>query len=102
MARVVEAADVERVREATDLLDLASEHTSLRLVGRAYYGRCPFHSETKTSFVINPNLHRFVCFGCGVRGDAIEYVCQVEHIDHDEAVERLAVRAGITLRCEDR
>ncbi len=93
--------DVARVREVTDLVALASEHIGLKRVGRRFMGLCPFHSEKSPSFSINPELGVFHCFGCQKSGDAITFVREVEHLDFPEAVERLAARAGITLRYDD-
>jgi DNA primase len=42
----------------------------------------------------------YYCFGCGKGGDAIRFLCEVEHLDFAEAVERLAKEAGVTLRYE--
>ncbi len=93
--------DVARVREATDIIALASEHIALKRVGRNFQGLCPFHSEKSPSFSINPEKGVFYCFGCNKSGDAITFVREVEHLDFAEAVERLAARAGITLRYTD-
>src|ERR671939_722558 len=93
--------DVARVREATDLVALASEHIALKRVGRRFQGLCPFHTEKTPSFSINPELSVFHCFGCNKSGDAITFVREVEHLDFVEAVERLASRAGVTLRYSD-
>jgi DNA primase len=90
--------DVARVREATDLVALAGEHIALKRVGRRFMGLCPFHTEKTPSFSINPELGVYMCFGCQKSGDAITFIREVEHLDFVEAVERLAARAGITLR----
>lgn len=93
--------DVARVRDATDLVALAGEHLALKRVGRRFVGLCPFHTEKSPSFTINPELGVYYCFGCQARGDAITFVREVEHLDFVDAVERLAARAGITLRYDD-
>ena len=93
--------DVARVREATNIVAVASEHLALRRVGRRYQGLCPFHTEKTPSFTVNPELGLYHCFGCGVGGDAISFVREVEHLDFVGAVERLAARAGIQLRYDD-
>jgi DNA primase len=93
--------DVAKVRDATDLVALASEHLALKRVGSRMMGLCPFHSEKSPSFSINPEMGRFHCFGCGKSGDAITFVREVEHLDFVDAVERLAARAGITLRYDN-
>jgi DNA primase len=94
--------DVVRVRDATDLVALASEHLALKRVGRNFVGLCPFHTEKSPSFNVNPDAGRYKCFGCDAGGDAITFVREVEHLDFVDAVERLASRAGITLRYDDK
>jgi DNA primase len=93
--------DVARVRDATDLVALAGEHLALKRVGKRWVGLCPFHAEKTPSFTINPEFGRYRCFGCDASGDAISFVREVEHLDFVEAMERLAARAGITLRYDD-
>ncbi len=94
--------DVVRVREATDLVAVASDHLALKRVGGRYVGLCPFHAEKTPSFSINQEIGLWKCFGCDKGGDAITFVREIEHLDFVDAVERLAARAGITLRYDDR
>ena len=98
MGIVVE--DVERVRAATDLVVLVSEHVGLRRVGRRWVGLCPFHAEKTGSFSVNGELGLYYCFGCQARGDAISFLRETEHLDFASAVEALAGRASIQLRYE--
>ncbi|MET0628059.1 MAG: DNA primase [Acidimicrobiia bacterium] len=93
--------DVARVRDATDLVALASEHLALKRVGKNYRGLCPFHAEKTASFYVHPDVGRYRCYGCQASGDAISFVREVEHLDFVDAVERLAARAGITLRYDN-
>ena len=93
--------DIARVRAATDLVEVASEHIQTRRVGRRWVGLCPFHAEKTASFSINAEEGLYYCFGCQAKGDAITFVREVEHLDFAEAVERLASRAGIQLRYDD-
>ncbi|HWG73339.1 MAG TPA: DNA primase [Acidimicrobiales bacterium] len=94
--------DVVRVRETTDFVALASEHIALRRVGRRWVGLCPFHMEKSPSLSINAEDGFFHCFGCQKGGDVITFVRDLEHLDFVEAVEKLAARAGITLRYDER
>ncbi len=93
--------DVQRVREATDLVALAGEHIALKRVGRSVSGLCPFHTEKSPSFSISPEKQVWFCFGCQKSGDAITFIRELEQLDFVEAIERLAARAGITLRYDD-
>jgi DNA primase len=93
--------DVARVRAASDLVAVASEHIALKRVGRRWVGLCPFHAEKTPSFSVNGELGLYYCFGCGAKGDVITFVREVEHLDFVGAVERLAAKAGISLRYDD-
>lgn len=93
--------DVQRVREATDIVAVMSEHVQLKRVGRRWQGLCPFHQEKTPSFSVNQELGLYRCFGCGAKGDAITFVREIEHLDFPGAVELLAGRAGVTLRYTD-
>jgi len=92
------AEDIARVRAATDFVAVVSEHLGLRRVGRRWVGLCPFHAERTPSFSVNAEEGLYHCFGCGAGGDAIRFVQEVEHLPFADAVERLAARAGITVR----
>jgi DNA primase len=94
--------DVARVRDQTDLAALVGEYTAVKRVGRRFMALCPFHQEKTPSFSINPELGLFMCFGCQKSGDAITFLREIEHVDFVDAVERLAGRANIQLRYDDR
>jgi DNA primase len=90
--------DIRRVREASDIVAIISEHLQLKRVGSRWTGLCPFHTEKSPSFSVNGEEGLYYCFGCGKSGDTITFVREIEHLDFAAAVERLAGRAGITLR----
>jgi DNA primase len=88
---------VQAVRDAVDILAIASEHTRLRKAGRRYQGLCPLHKEKTPSFSIDPVQGLFYCFGCGVGGDAIKLHMLATGDDFPAAIEALAQRYGIPL-----
>ncbi|MEL7209020.1 MAG: DNA primase, partial [Actinomycetota bacterium] len=90
--------DVRRVRDSADIVAVVSEHLALKRVGRRFTGLCPFHAEKTPSFSVNAEEGLYYCFGCGAKGDVITFVREIEHLDFVGAVERLASKAGITLR----
>ena len=94
--------DITRVRDATDIVALVSEFVALKRVGQRYSGLCPFHQEKSPSFSVNQELGLYHCFGCQASGDSITFLRELEHLDFVETVERLAQRAGITLRYDDK
>ena len=93
----VRDADVQRVREATDLVALISRRVSLKRVGSSHMGLCPFHTEKTPSFSVDPAKGFYHCFGCKASGDAFTFLQEVEHLDFTDAVEQLAAAANITL-----
>ena len=90
--------DIQRVREAVNLREIVSQNVQLKRVGRRWVGLCPFHAEKSGSFNVNEENGLWKCFGCGMGGDAITYVREIEHLDFVGAVEYLAGKAGVTLR----
>ena len=92
----------QRVRDATDLVELAGAYTELRRVGSdRMSGRCPLHDERTPSFTITPSRQLFKCFGCDAGGDALSLVQLKEGLDFPAALEFLARRAGIELGRDD-
>ena len=98
MPRNYEAEAVrERIRDATDIVDLISEHVQLVKKGRNFSGLCPFHDEKTPSFSVNPDRQFYHCFGCGAGGDVFRFVQEIDRVTFAEAVQFLAERAGIAL-----
>ncbi|MEI7623612.1 MAG: DNA primase [Actinomycetes bacterium] len=93
--------DIAAVRNAADIVAVISEHVQLKRVGRRWQGLCPFHQEKSGSFSVNAEEKLYYCFGCGAKGDVITFVREVEHLDFVGAVEKLAVKSGVTLRYTD-
>src|SRR5512144_967150 len=88
---------LDEVRNAINIVSLISEYLALRKRGRNWVARCPFHTEKTPSFNVNEEKQIFMCFGCGVGGDAFKFVMQVEHLSFPESVRFLAERFGIPL-----
>jgi len=88
---------VQAVRDAVDIVSIASDHTRLRKAGRRYTGLCPIHKEKTPSFSVDPVQGLFYCFGCGAGGDAIKLHMLTSGDDFPAAIEALALRYGIPL-----
>lgn len=93
---------IEEILMRTDIQQLISGYVTLKRAGSVSKGLCPFHSEKSPSFIVYPSTSSFYCFGCGMGGDAITFVKQIEHLDYQDAVEFLGKRAGITVIRDDR
>jgi DNA primase len=62
-----------------------------------YLGLCPFHTEKTPSFNVNATMQRYKCFGCGVGGDILNFVMEIERISFFEALKLLAETNGIPM-----
>jgi DNA primase len=101
LARFTEESK-QRVRDATDLVELAGQYTQLRRAGNdRMVGLCPLHDERTPSFTISPSKQLFKCFGCDAGGDALNLILLKEGLDFPAALEFLARRAGIELQREE-
>ena len=87
----------QKVREATDLVQLVGETVALRQRGHDMWGCCPFHHEKSPSFHVMPDRGFWKCFSCGKGGDCFNFVMERDHVEFPEAVRILADRAGIVL-----
>ncbi len=88
---------LQEIRDRADVVDLVGRYVGLRRAGQNYKGLCPFHEERTPSFHVNPVRRSFKCFGCGVGGDAIEFVIRIEGKSFPEAARRLAELYGVVL-----
>lgn len=93
-------ADIDRVRERTDLAELAAEVTKVKRSGRSVMAICPFHDEKTPSLSIDPVRGLYHCFGCGKSGDVFRWVMDTQGLDFNAAVEHLARRTGVVLTPE--
>lgn len=82
--------DVERLRRDVPLSDTAASYgVGLQKDGREFVACCPFHSEDTPSFTIfagQDGVDRFHCFGCGERGDVLDFVQKIKGVDLREAI----------------
>jgi DNA primase len=100
VARIKDTS-VDAVKGAANIVDLVEARTRLRKVGGRYTGLCPFHQEKTPSFSVSPDRGTYHCFGCGVGGDAISFVREIEGLDFVGAIEWLADRFSVPLEYED-
>ena len=92
---------IDEIIARNDIESLIGNYVSLKRAGSNLKGLCPFHSEKTPSFTVYPADNSFYCFGCGVGGNAITFVRQMERLDYPDAVEFLAKRAGINVVLEE-
>jgi DNA primase len=90
-------ATLERIRNASDIVDVIGSYLPLKRAGANFTALCPFHKEKTPSFNVNPHKQIFHCFGCHKGGDVFTFVKEYENIGFVDAVRRLAERAKIPI-----
>ncbi len=100
MAGLIPEDLLERIRAASDIVDVIGAALPLRRAGANFVALCPFHKEKTPSFHVNPQKQIFHCFGCHKGGDVFSFVKDYESVTFVEAVRRLAERARIPLELD--
>ena len=88
--------DLQDVKARTSITALIGHDVALVKRGRDHWACCPIHTEKTASFKINEDRRAFHCFGCGASGDVFDYLHRVHNMELPEALEYLAIEAGIS------
>ena len=86
----------QKVLKANDIVLIISDYVELKQEKDHYIGKCPFDKKGIDSLVVFPETNSFKCFECGEGGNAAAFIMKKENITFDEALEKLAKKAGIT------
>lgn len=92
---------VNEVLNRVNIVDVLREHVHIQKSGAQFKALCPFHQEKTPSFVINQSKQFYYCFGCGAKGDAIQFLKEHLGLSFTEAVEKLASLAGLQVPKEE-
>ncbi len=89
---------IDEIKAKLDLVELIGEQVKLQRVGAQFRGLCPFHHDRNPSFYVTPERQFWICFGCGRKGDLINFVMEREGLEFKDALKVLAERAGVEWR----
>ncbi|SIO93301.1 DNA primase [Vibrio spartinae] len=78
-----------------DIVDVIDARVKLKKKGKNYSACCPFHNEKTPSFSVSQDKQFYHCFGCGVHGNAIDFMMEYERLEFVEAIEELAGLLGL-------
>src|SRR5688572_23463473 len=90
--------EIERVRDAADIVQIIGEHVNLRRVGADWRGPCPFHQGTHRNFSVSAKKRMYHCFVCHENGDVFSFLQKRLGMDWPSAVRAVAEKAGIEIR----
>lgn len=88
---------LEELKYKCDIVEIVSQYIPLQKKGGRYFGCCPFHNEKTPSFCVTQASGFYHCFGCGVSGDVVKFIMEMESISFYDAVKILADKAGMAL-----
>jgi len=94
---MIDNASIESLKNSIDIIDVVGSFVELRKAGANYKANCPFHGEKTPSFVVSPTKQIYHCFGCGVGGDSIKFLMELEKLSYPEAIEKLASMFNFSL-----
>lgn len=86
-----------RVLSADDITNIVADFVTLKRSGSAMKGCCPFHDDNTPSFHVSNQKGIYKCFGCGIGGDAIDFLMRIEGLEFHEVIYRLADRYHLTI-----
>ncbi|HVW96353.1 MAG TPA: DNA primase [Mucilaginibacter sp.] len=86
---------IDRIMEATDIVEVIGEFVNLKKRGANYVGLSPFANEKTPSFTVSPAKGIFKDFSSGKGGSAITFLMELEKFTYPEALKWLAKKYGI-------
>lgn len=95
--RKINSATVQRILDATDIVEVVSDFVSLKRKGANYWGLCPFHNDRSPSFSVSKARGLCKCFSCGEGGSAVRFLMKLEHLSYNEALRYLARKYNIEI-----
>ena len=95
---MIDRATINKIMDATDIVDVIKEFVTLRKAGVNYKALCPFHDEKTPSFVVSPAKQMFKCFSCGKGGNAVHFIMEHEQMSYPEAIKWLGRKYGIEVK----
>ena len=87
---MIDRATIDKIMDATNIVDVVGEFVTLRKAGVNYKGLCPFHDDKTPSFMVSPSKQICKCFACGEGG-----------ITYPEALRWLAKKYNIEIQEKD-
>src|ERR1700712_4691769 len=86
---------IDRIMEATDIVEVIGEFVNLKKRGANYVGLSPFANERTPSFTVSPAKGIFKDFSTGKGGSAVTFLMELEKFSYPEALKWLAKKYSI-------
>jgi DNA primase len=86
---------VKKIKDRVNIIDIIGSLIKLDRAGINHKACCPFHHEKTPSFFVSEQRQTFNCFGCGVKGDVVEFIKLYEHLDFKDALRYVFDKSGL-------
>ncbi|MBP9851020.1 MAG: DNA primase [Candidatus Peribacteraceae bacterium] len=87
----------DEIRARLPIDQLVAQYCQIKRKGRNFVSLCPFHNDSRPSFLISPDKGIAYCFACQSGGDIFSFFQKIESVDFPTAVKMLAEKAGVDI-----
>ena len=94
---MIDRATVDKILDASRIVDVVGEFVTLRKSGVNYKGLCPFHDDKNPSFMVSPSKNICHCFVCGKGGTPAGFLMEHEQMTYPDALRWLAKKYDIEI-----
>jgi DNA primase len=95
--RMITKPTIDRIMEATDIVEVIGDFVQLKKRGANYVGLSPFANERTPSFTVSPVKGIFKDFSTGKGGSAVTFLMELEKFTYPEALRWLAKKYSIEI-----
>ncbi len=88
---------VSDIKARLPIEELVRQYCQLTKKGRNFIALCPFHHDTRPSFLVSPDKGICYCFPCQKGGDIFSFYQLIEGVDFPQALKELAEKTGVKL-----
>ena len=87
---------IEDILRRVSIVELISQHITLKKAGHNYKGLCPFHNDRNNpSLSVSDQKGLYHCFSCGAGGNALTFLKEYSKLDFVDSIKELGKLAGI-------
>lgn len=90
---------LDRIKDRS-IEQVVQHYIELKPKGSLFSACCPFHDEKTPSFIVTPKKNSYKCFGCGVHGDAIQFVSELQKLSFVDTLKEIAQKFNIPIEYE--
>jgi DNA primase len=77
---------IKVIKEQHNIVEVISTYSKLAKSGKSqFYGKCPFHNDMNPSLGVSQEKQVFHCLSCHKKGDVVNFVMEIEHLDTKQA-----------------